>query len=171
MSGNRIHSGRATYALLLAAAMAGVTAAALTLLPWVVFDGPQVSLRWNGLGNYVGEHARYYGGEIDTVGAAGWIVLISSVLAVLALIGGTHLRRLWFLACGCAVIAVATPVLCLTFPALAVREVRDAVGFSAVDDRYLLNSGVLVAVAAATSVLFVCAALIGPRQPQVAQDD
>src|SRR5690349_10158233 len=97
----------------------------------------------------------------------GWIVVIASLGAAAALLAATQARWLGIVACGCAVVAFATAVLCLVYPAVLVGDAKNELGISLVADRQVLNSGALIAEAGATGVLAVCTALIVVRARSV----
>ena len=73
------------------------------------------------------------------------------------------MRWLGLVACGCAVVAFVTAVLCLVYPAVLVGDAKNELGISLVADRQVLNAGALIAEAAVTGVLVVCTALIVAR--------
>ncbi len=162
-----------TKAITVVAVVAAIVSAALTLLPWIDVSQLGLPIRWNGLGIYIGEHGEYYGslltGMVD--GSPGWTVLIASILAAGALIAATRVRWLGLVACGCAVVAFVTAVLCLVYPALLAGGAKNELGISLVPDRQVLNSGALIAEAAATGVLVACTVLIAARAKSVVGED
>jgi hypothetical protein len=97
----------------------------------------------------------------------GWLVVIASLAAGGALLAATRARWLGIVACGCAVIAFVTAVLCLAYPAVLVGDAKNEMGISLVADRQVLNSGALIAEAGATGALVVCTALIVARARSV----
>lgn len=154
------------------AVVAAIVCAALTFLPWIDVSRLGLPIRWNGLGIYVGEHGEHYGhvltGMVD--GTPGWIVLIASVAAASALLGAARVRALGLVACGCAVIAFVTSVLCLVYPAILAGDAKHELGITLVPDREVLNSGALMAEVGATGVLVVCTALAVARAKSAAGD-
>lgn len=156
---------RNNKAITVVAVVAAIASAALTLLPWIDVSHLGLPIRWNGLGIYIGEHGEYYGslltGMVDST--PGWIVVIASIAAAGALLGATRLRWLGLVACGCGVVAFVTAVLCLVYPAVLAGGAKNELGISLVADREVLNTGALIAEAAATGVLVVCTALIVAR--------
>ncbi|OBB93941.1 hypothetical protein [Mycobacterium sp. 852002-40037_SCH5390672] len=151
-----------TRVITIVALVAAIASAALTLLSWIDLSHLGFPIRWNGLGMYVGEDAEHYGpmlsGMVD--GAPGWIVLIASIAAAGALLAASRVRRLGLVACGCAVVAFGTAVVCVANPAVLVGGTKYEMGASGLADRDFVNSGALVAEAAATGVLVICTALI-----------
>ncbi|OBG99041.1 hypothetical protein A5697_14720 [Mycobacterium sp. E3251] len=143
------------------AVVAAIASAALTLLPWVDVSPLGLPIRWNGLGIYIGEHGDHYGGLFTGLvnGTPGWVVLIASIAAGGALLGASRVRVLGFVACGCAVVAFLSAVLCLAYPAVLAGDAKNELGISVVPDRQVLNSWALIAEAASTGVLVVCATL------------
>ncbi|MEE2854226.1 MAG: hypothetical protein VX424_16435 [Actinomycetota bacterium] len=160
-----------TKAITAVAVAAAIASAALTLLPWIDVSQLGLPIRWNGLGIYIGEHGEYYGSLLtDMVDSTpGWIVVITSLAAGGALLAATRARWLGIVACGCAVIAFVTVVLCLVYPSVLVGDAKNEMGISLVADRQVLNSGALIAEAAATGVLVACTALIVVRARSVAR--
>lgn len=154
-----------TKAITVVAVVAAIASAALTLLPWIDVSHLGLPIRWNGLGIYIGEHGEYYGSLLtDMVDSTpGWIVVIASLAAAGALLAATQVRWLAFGACGCAVVACVTAVLCLAYPAVLVGDAKNELGISLIADRQVLNSGALIAEAAVTGLLVVCTALIALR--------
>lgn len=154
-----------TKAITVVAVVAAIASAALTLLPWIDVSHLGLPIRWNGLGIYIGEHGEYYGSLLTNMvdSTPGWIVVIASLAAAGALLAATQVRWLGIVACGCAVVAFVTAVLCLAYPAVLVGDAKNELGISLVADRQVLNSGALIAEAGATGVLVVCTALIVVR--------
>ncbi|OBH58420.1 hypothetical protein [Mycobacterium sp. E2479] len=152
-------------AISVVAVVAAVASVAMTLMPWIDVSQLGLPIRWNGLGSYVGEHGEYYGSSLTDMvdGTPGWIVVIASLAAAGALLGAARVRRLGLVACGCAVVAFVTAVLCLVYPAILAGDAKNELGISLVPDRQVLNYGALIAEVAATGVLVVCAALIVVR--------
>jgi hypothetical protein len=151
-----------TKVITVVAVAAAIASAALTLLPWVDVSRLGLPIRWNGLGVYVGEDRRDYGhllaGMVDSV--PGWIVLIASLAAGGVVLAAPRVRVFGLVACGCAVVAFVTAVLCLVYPAVLAGDAKNEMGISLVPDRQMLNSGSLIAEAAATGVLVICTALV-----------
>lgn len=148
------------------AVAAAIASAALTLLPWIDISRLGLPIRWNGLGIYIGEYGENYGhllaGMVNSV--PGWIVLIASLAAGGAVLAAARVRGLGLVGCGCAVVAFVTAVLCLVHPAVLGGGAKNELGISLVPDRQVLNSGALIAEAAATGVLLICAALLVARR-------
>jgi hypothetical protein len=69
-------------------------------------------------------------------------------------------RWLDVVACGCAVVAFASAILCLAYPAVLVGDAKHELGISELPDRELLNSAALIIEAATTAVLLIGTALI-----------
>jgi hypothetical protein len=90
-------------------------------------------------------------------------VLIASIAAAAALLAASRVRRLGIVACGCAVVAFVTAVLCLVYPAILVGGTKHELGASGLADRDFVNSGALTAEAAATGVLVLCTAFVAAR--------
>lgn len=147
------------------AVVAAIASAAMTFLPWVDMSPLGLPIRWNGLGMYIGEHGEHYGGLLTGLvnGTPGWVVLIASIAAGGTLLGASRVRALGLVACGCAVIAFLSAVVCLVFPAVLPGDAKNELGMSLVPDREVLNSSALIAEAASTGVLVVCAALAAVR--------
>lgn len=145
--------------------VAAIASAALTFLPWIDVSPLGLPIRWNGLGIYIGEHDEHYGRLLTGLvnGMPGWVVLIASIAAGGALLGASRVRVLGLVACGCAVIAFVSAVVCLVYPAALAGDAKHELGISLVPDREVLNSGVLIAEAVSTGVLVVCAALTVTR--------
>jgi hypothetical protein len=144
------------------AVVAAIASAALTLLPWIDVGHLGLPIRWNGLGIYIGEHAAHYGPLLNGMvnSPPGWIVLIASIAAAGALLAATRVRWLDVVACGCAVVAFASAIVCLVYPAVLVGDAKRELGISEIPDRELLNSAALIIEAATTAVLLVGTALI-----------
>lgn len=155
------------------AVAAAIASAALTLLPWVDVSRLGLPIRWNGLGIYIGEDRETYGhllaGMVNSV--PGWIVLIASLAAAVAVIASARVRVLGFVGCGCAVVAFVTAAVCLVYPAVLGGDAKNEMGISLVPDRQVLNSGALIAEAAATAVLVACTALAAFRTKSVVGED
>ncbi|WP_231990647.1 hypothetical protein [Mycobacterium sp. 852002-30065_SCH5024008] len=145
--------------------VATIASAALTLLPWIDLSPLGLPIRWNGLGIYIGEHGEHYGGLFTGLvnSTPGWVVLIASIAAGGALLGASRVRVLGLVACGFAVVAFVSAVLCLVYPAVLAGDAKHELGISLVSDREVLNSRVLIAEAVSTGVLVVCAALTVAR--------
>lgn len=162
-----------TKAVTVLAVVAAIVSAALTLLPWIDVSQLGLPIRWNGLGIYIGEDGKYYGsllsGMVDS--SPGWTVLVASIAAAGALLGAGRVRWLGLVACGCAVVAFVTALLCLVYPAVLAGSAKNELGISLVPDRQVLNSGALIAEAAATGVLVACTALIAARAKSVVGED
>lgn len=152
-------------AIELVAVVAAIASAAMTFLPWVDTSPLGLPIRWNGLGIYIGEYGEHYGGLFTGLVNAtpGWVVLIASIAAGGALLGARRVRVLGLVACGCAVIAFLSAALCLIYPAVLAGDAKHELGISLVPDRDVLNSSALIAEAASTGVLVVCAALTFAR--------
>ncbi|OMB94232.1 hypothetical protein [Mycobacterium colombiense] len=157
----------------IAAVVAAIASAALTLLPWIDLSHLGFPIRWNGLGIYDGEDADRYGpllsGMVDST--PGWIVLIAAIAAAATLLAASRARWLGLVACGCAAVAFVTAVLCWLYPALLVDGTKHEMGASGLADREFVNSSALLAEAAATGVLVVCTALAVIRAKSVASED
>lgn len=155
------------------AVVAAIASAALTLLPWVDVSRLGLPIRWNGLGVYVGEDRQDYGhllaGMVDSV--PGWILLIASLAAGAAVLAAARVRVLGLVACGCAVVAFVTAVVCLVYPAVLGGDAKNEMGISLVPDRQVLNSGALFAEAAATGILVICTALLAFKTKSVASEE
>lgn len=138
--------------------LVATASAVLTLLPWVDVTRLGVPMRWNGLGKYVGEYREHYGALLSGMVNSwpGWIVLIASIAAAGALVAATRARWLPVVACGCAIVAFATVVSVLVFPALLVGGIKHELGASGIPDRQFLNPGALIAEAVTTTVLVTC---------------
>ncbi|OCB36833.1 hypothetical protein A5676_19690 [Mycobacterium malmoense] len=149
-------------AIEIVAVVAAVASAAMTLLPWVDVSPLGLPLRWNGLGIFIGEHGEHYGGLFAGLvnGMPGWVVLIASIAAGAALLGASRMRVLGLVACGCAVVAFLSAVVCLAYPAVLAGDAKHELGISLVPDRQVLNSSALIAEAASTGVLVACAVLV-----------
>ncbi|BBY02174.1 hypothetical protein MSEO_26730 [Mycobacterium seoulense] len=147
------------------AVVAAIASAGLTLLPWIDVSPLGLPMRWNGLGIYIGEHGEHYGALFTGLvnGTPGWVVLIASIAAGGALLGASRVRVLGLVACGCAVVAFLSAVLCLVYPAVLAGDAKPELGISVVPDREVLNSWALIAEAASTGVLVVCAAITATR--------
>lgn len=147
------------------AVVAAIASAALTLLSWIDLSRFGFPIRWNGLGMYVGEYGEQYGALLNGMvsGAPGWIVLIASIAAGAALLAASRVRRLGIVACGCAVIAFVTAVVCLVYPAILIGGTEHELGASGLADRDFVNSGALTAEVAATGVLVLCTAFLAAR--------
>lgn len=147
------------------AVVAAIASAAITLLPWVDLSPLGLPIRWNGLGIYMGEHGEHYGGLFTGLvnGTPGWVVLIASIAAGGALLGASRMRVLALVACGCAFIAFVSAVWCLVYPAVLAGDAKHELGISLVPDREVLNSWALIAEAASSGVLVVCAAITASR--------
>lgn len=155
------------------AVAAAIASAALTLLPWVDVSRLGLPIRWNGLGIYIGEDGEHYGhllaGMVNST--PGRIVLIASIAAAATLLAAARVRRLGLVACGCAVVAFVTAVVCLVYPAVLAGDAKNELGISLVPDRQVLNSGALIAEAAATAVLVIATALAAFGTKSVAGED
>ncbi|OBI38562.1 hypothetical protein [Mycobacterium colombiense] len=156
----------------IAGVVAAIASAALTLLPWIDLSHLGFPIRWNGLGIYDGEDADHYGPLLSGMvnSTPGWIVLIAAIAAAATLLAGSRARWLGLAACGCAAVAFVTAVLCWLYPALLVDGTKHEMGASGLADREFVNSGALLAEAAATAVLVVCAALAAIRTKHVASE-
>ncbi|WP_244168201.1 hypothetical protein [Mycobacterium paraffinicum] len=143
------------------AVVAAIASAALTLSPWVDTSKLGLPIRWNGLGIYIGEYGQHYGGLFAGLvsGVPGWVVVIASIAAAGALLGASRVRLLGLVACGSAVVAFVSAVLCLAYPAMLAGDAKRELGIALIPDREVLNSRALIAEAAATGVLVVCAVL------------
>ncbi|OBH06966.1 hypothetical protein A9X04_24365 [Mycobacterium sp. E3247] len=150
--------------------VAATASAALTLLPWVDVSPLGLPVRWDGLGIYIGEYGEHYGGLFSGLinGTPGWVLLIASIAAGGALLGASRVRVLGLVACGCAVVAFGSAVLCLVYPAVLAGDAKQELGISLVPDREVLNTSALVAEAVSTGVLVVCAVLSVARRRPVA---
>ncbi|ORA19744.1 hypothetical protein BST14_04585 [Mycobacterium arosiense ATCC BAA-1401 = DSM 45069] len=155
------------------AVVAAIASAALTLLPWVDVSRLGLPIRWNGLGIYIGEYGETYGhllaGMVNSV--PGWIVLIASLAAAAAVLAAARVRALGLVACGCAIVAFVTAVVCLVYPAVLAGDTKNEMGISLVPDRQVLNSGALIAEAAATGVLLASTALLAFRRKSVDSEE
>ncbi|WP_231969101.1 MULTISPECIES: hypothetical protein [unclassified Mycobacterium] len=143
------------------AVVAAIAAAALTLLPWIDLDHLGLPLRWNGLGVYIGEHGEHYGAHLAGMAnsAPGWTIVIASLAAAAAMVGATRVNVLGLVACGFAVVAFVTALLCLVRPGVLAGDTKHELGISELPDREVLNSAALVAEVAATGVLVVATSL------------
>lgn len=157
----------------IAAVVAAIASAALTLLPWIDLSHLGFPIRWNGLGIYDGEDADRYGpllgGMVNST--PGWIVLIAAIAAAATLLAASRARWLGLVACACAAVAFVTAVLCWLYPALLVDGTKHEMGASGLADREFVNSSALMAEAGATGVLLVCTALAVVRPKSVASED
>lgn len=163
-----------TKVITIVAIVAAITSAALTQLPWIDLSHLGFPIRWNGLGIYDGEDADHYGALLSGMvnSAPGWIVLVAALGAAAALLAAPRVRWLGLVACGCAAVAFVTAVLCWVYPALLVDGTKHEMGASGLADREFVNSGALLAEAAATAVLVVCTALVVFRTKSgVSEDD
>lgn len=149
-------------AIVIVAVAAAIASAALTLLPWIDVSQLGLPIRWNGLGIYAGERAAHYGPVLDGMvnSLPGWIVLVASIAAAGALLAAPRVHRLDLVACGCAVLAFASAVTCLIYPALLVGDAKRELGISELPDRELLNSSALTIETATTAVLLIATALL-----------
>jgi hypothetical protein len=162
-----------TKVITIVAIVAAIASAALTFLPWIDLSHLGFPIRWNGLGIYDGELADHYGALLSGMvnSAPGWIVLIASIASAATLLAAARVRRLGLVACGCAVVAFVTAALCAVYPALIVGGTKQELGASGLAARDFVNSGALIAEAAATAVLVVCTALVAARTKRVASED
>ncbi len=162
-----------TKVITIVAIVAAIASAALTFLPWIDLSHLGFPIRWNGLGIYDGEFADHYGALLSGMvnSAPGWIVLIASIAAAATLLAAARVRRLGLVACGCAVVAFVTAVVCAVYPALIVGGTKQELGASGLAARDFVNSGALIAEAVATAVLVVCTALAAFGTKSVVSDD
>lgn len=140
------------------AVVIGIASAALTFLSWARFG--TTGLSWNAFGVYTGERDEYSGtvgpplGQfINTV--PGWIVLVASIAATLALTAATRNRWLGLAAPVFALIAFVEVIACLVHPALFTGDLREFFGGGDPEQAFV-NSRILIAEASTTGILLIC---------------